>query len=85
MPAMAPPDMDLDVVDCELAELELNGTFPAVTVVAVTVVSAGVLENVVLAEVEIELKVEVDEGACETWSASTSGIHEIMIPTYRLQ
>ncbi|CAD6593814.1 MAG: hypothetical protein ASARMPRED_007963 [Alectoria sarmentosa] len=27
---MAPPDMDLDVVDCELAELELNGTFPAV-------------------------------------------------------
>lgn len=56
MPAMAPPDMDL----------ELDETVPAVTVVAVTVVSAGVLETVVLAEVESELKVEVDERACET-------------------
>ena len=60
MPAMAPPDMDLDVVKCELAELELDEIVPAVTVGVATGVSAGVLETVVLTEVE------VDEEACET-------------------
>ena len=60
MPAIAPLDMELDVVECELPKLELDETVPAAVVVAVTVVSAGVLETVVLAEVE------VDERACET-------------------
>lgn len=69
MPAMAPPDMDLDVVNCGFAALELelglDETLPAVLVVAATVVPAGVLKLTVLAEVESELEVEVDEGACE--------------------
>ena len=47
---MAPSDMDLGVVDCELAELELDETFPAATVV--------------IATVAVESEVEVDEGAC---------------------
>ena len=79
MPAMAPPDMDLEFVDCEPAELELRlemgETLPAVLVVAVTVVSAGVLELTVLTQVESELEVAVDEEACENNSASTSSKH----------
>ena len=64
MPAIASPDKDLGVVDCELTGLELDETLPAVIVVAATVISAGVLKTVVLAEVESE--VEVDEGDCES-------------------
>ena len=66
MPATAPSEMDLEDVDCELTELGLDETVPAVSMVAGTVVSAGVRETVVLAEVESELEVEVDERACET-------------------
>lgn len=61
---MAPMRMELGVVACELAELDLDETLPAAIVVATTVFSAGVLTTVVLAEVESE--VEVDEGACES-------------------
>ena len=75
MPAMAPPDMDLGVADCRLAELELDEIFPAVIVVAATVISVGVLETVVLAKVESEFGVEVDEGAWESQSAFTSSEH----------
>ncbi len=56
----------MDVVDCELAELELDETIPAVTVVEITGLSAGVLEIVVLAGGKRELNVEVDQGACTT-------------------
>ena len=70
MPAMAPPYKGLGFEDCELAELELDETLPVVIVVAATVISAGALKTVVLAEVESE--VEVDEGACESYLASTS-------------
>ena len=66
MPEMAPPEMDLDDVDCELTELGLDETVPAESMVAVTVLSAGAFEIGVLAEVESEPKVEVDERACET-------------------
>ena len=75
MPAMAPSDIDLDVVDCRFAELELDETLPVVIVVAATVISAGVLETVVLAKVESEVGVEVDEGAWESQSAFTSSEH----------
>lgn len=47
MPAMAPMRMGLGVVACELAELELDETLPAVIVVATTVISAGVLTTAV--------------------------------------
>ena len=47
MPAMAPMRMELGVGACELAELELDETLPAVIVVATTVISAGVLTTAV--------------------------------------
>ena len=64
MPAIAPPYKGLGVVDCELAELELDETLPAVIVVAATVISAGALKIDVLAEAESE--VDIDEEACES-------------------
>ena len=64
MPATAIPDKDLTFISCELAELEPDVMLPVIAVV-ITVVSAGVLKIVVLAEVESELRVEIDEGACE--------------------
>ena len=84
MPATALPDKDLSFISCDLAELEADGTVPAVIVVVVMVIFAGVLEVVVLAEVESVFRVEIDEGACEIWSASASSTCEIMILTYRL-
>ena len=71
MPAIAPPDKDLGIVDCELAELDLDGTLPAVIVVVATTVSAEVLKLVALDEVESEVEVKVDEGPCESKSAFT--------------
>ena len=74
MPAMAPPDKDLGIlgiVDCELAELELDDILSAVTVMVATGVFAGVPETVKLGKVESEVEVEVDEGPCESKSAFT--------------
>ena len=73
IPAMAPPDMDLRVVYCESAELELDETLPAVIVVVANSIPAAVLDPIVLAAVESETKVEVevDEGPCENKSEST--------------
>ena len=82
---MAIPDKDLTIIDCELADFELDGTVPAVIAVVITVVPAEVLKIVVLAEVESGFRVEVDEGTCDIWSASTNSTRQIMIPTYRLQ
>ena len=39
MPAMAPPDNDLEIVDCELTELDTS----AAIVVVATAVSVGIL------------------------------------------
>ena len=75
MPAMTQPGMDLGIVDCELAKLELDETLPAVIVVVAKAVSAGVLKTVALAKVESEVEVEVDEGPCENESASASSKH----------
>ena len=71
MPAMASADKDLGVVDCELAELELDDIFSAVIVMVATGVFAGVPKTVTLGKVESEVEVEVDEGACESNSAFT--------------
>ena len=69
MPAMTPPDKDLGIVDCELVELELDETLPAVTVVVATAVSAGILKLVALDKNEVE--VEVDERPWESKSVFT--------------
>ena len=67
MPAITPPDKDLDAVDCELVEieLELDGTLPKILLVTSALVSAGVLEMAVLAEVERGLEVEAGDETCE--------------------
>ena len=72
-PAMAPPDMDLRVVCCESAELELDETLPAVIVVVANGIPAAVLDPIELAAVESEAKVEVevDGGPCESKSEFT--------------
>jgi len=78
IPPIVRPDIDLDVVDCELAELELEEILPVVLVEAAAVVSAGDLEVAVPAEVENklkvenELKVEVDDGACNNTDCNIS-------------
>jgi hypothetical protein len=76
IPPIVRPDIDLDVADCELAELELEEILPEALFEAAAVVSAGDLEVVELAEVENivenELKVEVDDGACNNTDCNIS-------------
>lgn len=85
MPATVSADKDLGVVDCELAELELDDILSAVIVMVATGEFAGVPKAVTLGKVESEVEVEVDEGACQSKSAFTIESTRNVISTYHLQ